>query len=327
MILNQHKPPKRNLTEDERPEADRAAETVRPTQAADPAAADTVRAGLRGAARQHFRVRAPGLRQPVSLLHGRVIVTDMAVLTLGEMPLTRIGLGTNRLRNTRENVAFVRDAVAAGIGLIDTAHGYTGGESEQTIGAALSSRDGCVVATKGGYRGGRPEVLSAEIDESLRRLRTDRIDLYYLHKPDPETPLQESLGVIDEYRERGAIQHIGVSNVSVDDIERAREVAPIAAVQNHYSLSERAHEDVVDYCADNEIVFVPYFPLRADGGSAVAEMAERHAATPAQIALAWLLWRSPTTLPIPGTLSRQHLRENLAAAEIELTDEEFEALR
>ena len=252
----------------------------------------------------------------------------MATVTLGETSLTRIGLGTNRLTNTPENVAFVRDAVAAGVGLIDTAHTYTGGESEQTIGAALSSsRDGCVVATKGGYRSSRPEVLSAEIDESLRRLRTDSIDLYYLHKPDPETPLEEGLGVINEYRERGAIQYVGVSNVSVDQIEQAREVAPIAAVQNHYNLSERTHDDVVDYCADNDIVFVSYFPLRADGGPVAAEIAKRHGATPPQIALAWLLRRSPATLPIPGTLAREHLRENLAAAEIELTDEEFEALR
>jgi pyridoxine 4-dehydrogenase len=252
----------------------------------------------------------------------------MARVTLGETPLTRIGLGTNRLTNTPENVAFVRDAVAAGIGLIDTAHTYTGGQSEQTIGAALSSAaDGCVVATKGGYRSGLPEVLSAEIDASLHRLRTDSIDLYYLHKPDPETPLEESLGVIRQYRDRGAIQHVGVSNVSVEQIERAREVVSIAAVQNHYNLSERTHDDVVDYCADNDIVFVPYFPLRAHGGPVVAEIAKRHDATPAQIVLAWLLRRSPATLPIPGTLSPDHLRENLAAAEIELTDEEVEALR
>jgi pyridoxine 4-dehydrogenase len=252
----------------------------------------------------------------------------MATLTLGGEPLTRIGLGTNRLRNTPENVAFVRDAVAAGIGLIDTAHTYRGGESEQTIGAALSSSpEGCVVATKGGYGSGRPEVMSAEIDESLRRLRTDRIDLYYLHKPDPETPLQESLGVIKEYRELGTVQNVGVSNVSLEQVERAREVVPIVAVQNHYNLSERTHDDVVDYCADNNIVFVPYFPLRAEGGPAVAQIAKRDAATPAQIALAWLLRRSPATLPIPGTLSLEHLKENLAAAEIELTDEEFDALQ
>jgi pyridoxine 4-dehydrogenase len=250
----------------------------------------------------------------------------VATITLGDTPLNRIGLGTNRL--TPENVAFVRDAVAAGIRLIDTAHTYTDGESEQTVGAALSSSpDGCVVATKGGYGSGRPVALSAEIDESLRRLRTDSIDLYYLHKPDPDTPLEESLGVIKEYRDRGAIEHVGVSNASVEQIERAREVVSIAAVQNHYNLAERTHDDVVDYCAHNDIVFVPYFPLRADGGPAVAEIAKRHDATPAQIALAWLLRRSPATLPIPGTLSPEHVRENLAAAEIELTDEEFEALR
>jgi pyridoxine 4-dehydrogenase len=252
----------------------------------------------------------------------------MATVTFGGVPLSRIGLGTNRLRNTPENVAFVRDAVAAGVELIDTAHTYTNGESEQTIGAALSSsRDGCVVATKGGYRGGRPEVLRAEIDESLRRLRTDRIDLYYLHRPDPETPLEESLGVIKEYRDRGAIQHAGVSNVSVEQIERAREVVSISAVQNRYNLADRTHDDVVDYCADNGIVFVAYFPLRAEGGPAMVEIAKRHGTTPAQIALVLLLRRSAAMLPIPGTLSLEHVRENLAAAEIGLSDEELEAIR
>jgi aryl-alcohol dehydrogenase-like predicted oxidoreductase len=155
-------------------------------------------------------------------------------------------------------------------------------------------------------------VLSAQIEESLRRLRIDSIDLYYLHRPDPQTPLEESLGVIGEYRDRGMIRYVGVSNVSVEQIERARQVVPIAAVQNHYNLSERTHEDVVDFCADNGIVFVPYYPL--------------HGATAEQVALAWLLRRSPATLPIPGTLSLDHLRENLAAAEIELTDDEFRRL-
>jgi pyridoxine 4-dehydrogenase len=252
----------------------------------------------------------------------------MTTITLGETSLTRIGLGTNRLTNTPENVTFVRDAVDAGIRLIDTAHTYAGGESEQTIGAALSSSPAAaLVATKGGYRDARPEVLSEELEESLRRLRTETIDLYYLHKPDPHVPLEESLGVLKQYRDRGAIQHVGVSNVTRDQAERAREVLPIAAVQNPYNLAERKSDDVVDYCADNGIVFVPYFPLRAEGPPAVAEIAERHGATPAQIALAWLLRRSPVTLPIPGTLSLEHVRENLAAADIELTDEEFEALR
>jgi pyridoxine 4-dehydrogenase len=252
----------------------------------------------------------------------------MTTITLGETSLTRIGLGTNRLRNTPENVAFVRDAVDAGIRLIDTAHTYAGGESEQAIGAALSgSPEGAVVATKGGYRDARPEVLGDELEESLLRLRSDSMDVYYLHKPDPHAPLEESLQALKEYHDRGTIQHVGVSNVTRDQVERAREIVPIAAVQNHYNLAERTSDDVVDYCTDNGIVFVPYFPLRAEGPPAVAEIAERHGATPAQIALAWLLRRSPVMLPIPGTLSLEHVKENLGAAAIELSDEEFETLR
>lgn len=256
-------------------------------------------------------------------------MTDAATVALGDTPLARIGLGTNRLTRTRENVAFIRQAVAAGVSLIDTGHVYTGGESEETIGEAVSSPpDGCLIATKGGYRrgDGRPEVLGAQIEESLRRLRTDRIGLYYLHRPDRETPLEESLGVIREYRDRGRIQYVGVSNVSVEQIETARQVVSITAVQNKYNLSERAHEDVVDYCEENGIVFVAYFPLR-NRASVAAEIARRRGATREQFALAWLLRRSPVTLPIPGTLSPDHLRENLAAAELELTDDEFDTLR
>ena len=251
---------------------------------------------------------------------------DMTTITLGETSLTRIGLGTNRLTNTSANVAFVRDAVDAGIRLIDTAHTYAGGESEQAIGAA-GSPDASMVATKGGYSDARPEPLRAEIDESLRRLRTDSIELYYLHKPDPHVPLEESVGVLKEYRDRGAIRHVGVSNVTRGQVERAREVVAIAAVQNHYNLAERTSDDVVDYCADHGIVFVPYFPLRTEGPPAVAEIAEGHGATPAQIAIAWLLRRSPVMLPIPGTLSLEHVKENLGAADIDLSDEEFEILR
>jgi pyridoxine 4-dehydrogenase len=253
-------------------------------------------------------------------------------LRVGDTEVARIGLGTNRLANTPANVAFVKDAVAAGVGMIDTAHSYTGGESEGTIGAALASGpDRCVVATKGGGGGGRgrgrPEILRAEIEESLRRLRTDSIALYYLHRVDPEIPIEESLAAIKEYRDRGKIRHVGISEVSIDQIERARQVVPIAAVQNHYNLAERKHEEVVDYCASENIVFVPFFPLRGDGGRALADIATRHGATAAQITLAWLLRRSPTMLPIPGTLSLEHLKENLAALQIELTDGEFETLR
>lgn len=246
---------------------------------------------------------------------------------LGDVEVSRIGLGTNRLTSGPENVALVRAAVAAGVGHIDTAHTYTGGESEETIGAALSLVPaGCIVATKGGRNGARPEALRDQIDESLRRLRRDSIELYYLHRVDPQTTLEDSLAAIDEYRERGKIGHVGVSNVGIDEIERALRVLPIAAVQNPYNLAERMHEDVVDYCAAKRIAFVAHSPLRGDGSRVLVEIAEHHGATPAQIALAWLIRRSPTLLPIPGTLSVDHLRQNLAALEIRLSDADFQAL-
>jgi pyridoxine 4-dehydrogenase len=251
-------------------------------------------------------------------------------IRLGDAEVARIGLGTNRLTNTGEHVAFVKEAVAAGVSHIDTAHTYAGGGSEETIGAALPPvPDGCVVATKGGYRAGegRPEVLRVQIEESLRRLRRQSIALYYLHRVDPKTPFEESLATIKEYRDSGKIRHVGLSEVGVNHIERARRVVPITAVQNHYNISERRYEEVVDYCAAEGIVFVPFFPLRGDGGRRLGEIAKQHRATPAQITLAWLLRRSPAMLPIPGTLSLDHLKENLAALEIELSDAEFQALR
>ncbi len=249
---------------------------------------------------------------------------------LGDVDVARIGLGTNRLTRTRDNVAFVRSVVGAGVQMIDTAHSYTGGQSEETIGEALSPfPEGCIVATKGGIGGagrGRPEVLRAELEQSLRQLRTDSISLYYLHRVDPETPIEESLATIKEYQDQGKVRHVGISEVDIDQIERARRVVPIAAVQNHYNLSERKYDAVVDYCATEGIVFVPFFPLRGQGGAALTEIAERHRATAQQIALAWLLRRSPAMLPIPGTLSLDHLKQNLAALKIELTDAEFETL-
>ncbi|HZQ65401.1 MAG TPA: aldo/keto reductase [Gaiellaceae bacterium] len=250
-----------------------------------------------------------------------------AEIRLGDVEVRRIGLGTNRLRNTPANVAFLKAAIAGGLGHLDTAHTYTGGDSEETIGAALAPfPDGVVVATKGGWSSGRRDALRAEIEESLRRLRTDVIPLYYLHRPDPETPIEDSVAAIEEYRRSGQIRHMGLSNVGIDEIERARQVAPIVAVQNHYNLAERGSDDVVDYCTDAGIVFVPYFPLRDDGGRPLVEIAARHGATPAQIALAWLLRRSPAMLPIPGTLSADHLRENLAAVQFELDDADLQEL-
>ena len=255
-------------------------------------------------------------------------MTDTTI-TLGGTTVRRMGLGTNRLTTTDAGVQLIRDAIEAGLQHIDTAYLYTSGESEQTVGAALDlPREGCVVATKGGYQAGegRPEVLRTHIEESLRRLRTDVIDLYYLHRVHPDTPLETSLATIREYHQAGRIKHVGISEVSVEQVEQARTVVPIAAVQNRYNLADRAHDDVLDHCQREGIVFVPYYPLQGQDSAAVAKVAERRGFTTSQVVLAWLLHRSPAMLPIPGTLSLGHLRENLAALEIELTDDEFEAL-
>jgi aryl-alcohol dehydrogenase-like predicted oxidoreductase len=215
--------------------------------------------------------------------------------------------------------------------LIDTAHLYTGGQSEETIGEASSTfPEGCIVATKGGFGGagrGRPEVLRDEVEQSLRHLKAGNIYLYYLHRVDPDTPIEESLTTIKEYQDRGKIRHVGISEVDINLIERARRVVPIAAVQNQYNLSERKYDDVVDYCTREGIAFVPFYPLHVAAGPALGEIAKRHGATARQIALAWLLRRSPAMLPIPGTLSLNHLNENLGALKIELSAAELEALR
>jgi aryl-alcohol dehydrogenase-like predicted oxidoreductase len=247
---------------------------------------------------------------------------------IGDREVTRIGLGTNRLRGGRANGSFLTDATGAGLQFIDTAHVYTHGKSERTIGRALAPfADDLVVATKGGYQagGGRGE-LRADVEESLERLGVDSIHLYYLHRVHPDLPIEEAMGVLGEYRDSGHIRHVGVSAVSVEQIAAAREVVEIAAVQNAYNLARREHEEVVDYCEREDIVFVPYYPLRGDGPPALTEIAARHDATPSQIKLAWLLRRSPVVAPIPGTLSLDHLNENLAALDIELSDEEFETL-
>jgi pyridoxine 4-dehydrogenase len=247
-------------------------------------------------------------------------------IVLGDIEMPRIGLGTNRLRDGEEQIRFLHEAVAAGLRHIDTAHVYTDGASERAIGAA--QLEGCVIATKGGRRPGegRPDVLAAQLEQSLRSLRTETIDLYYLHRVDPETPLEETMGALAGHREAGRIRDIGLSDVGIAEIERARAVVPIAAVQNAYNLAERGSDDVVDWCAAEGIVFVPYFPLRG-GNHTLTEIARRRGVSPTRAALAWLLRRSPAMLPIPGTLSLSHLRDNLAALKLELSDEEFEALR
>jgi pyridoxine 4-dehydrogenase len=250
-------------------------------------------------------------------------------IRLGDVEVTRIGLGTNRLTATPEHVELIQRAIAAGVNHIDTAYIYAGGDSERTIGEALSPKPpDVVVATKGGYaRGaGRPELLREQIDESLGRLGTDTIDLYYLHRVDPETPFEDSVGALKEARDAGKVRNVGLSKVGVDQIEVARRIVPIAAIQNNYNLSHREWDHVVDHCEAEGLVFVPYFPLKDDVTGEVGEIARRLGATPAQIRLAWLLRRSPVTLPIPGSLSIGHVQENLRAFEIDLTPAELEAL-
>jgi aryl-alcohol dehydrogenase-like predicted oxidoreductase len=242
---------------------------------------------------------------------------------LAGVDVPRVGLGTNRLTTAREHVSFVREAVAAGVRHIDTAHLYTGGESERAIAEALEDvGEDVLVATKGGYRPGegRPDVLASQIEQSLRSLRTEAIGLYYLHRVDPQTPLEESVGAIKAYVDRGAIRHVGLSQVSTAQIATAREIVPVSAVQNRYNLAERGADDVIDFCEREGIAFVPFFPLRGEGGPAVAAAAERLGVTEDAVKLAWLLRRSPVVLPIPGTLSLDHLRENLAVLDLELPD-------
>lgn len=251
-----------------------------------------------------------------------------STVTLGNVELIRMGLGTNRLTDTPENRSFLQAAVQeTDLSFIDTAHLYTGGESERTIGGALAPFGDIVVGTKGGYdAGGGVDGLRAELEESFERLGVDTIDLYYQHRVHPDLEVEDAMGLLHEYREAGRITHIGISEVSVEQIERAHAVGPVAVVQNEYSVVQRKWDEVVDYCAAEGIVFVPYFPLRGEDPPTVAEIAESRGATASQIRLAWLLRRSPNIVPIPGTLSIEHLKENLGTLEIELTDEEFERL-
>jgi pyridoxine 4-dehydrogenase len=244
----------------------------------------------------------------------------MTTFRLAGVEVPRIGLGTNRLTTAREHVTFVREAVAAGVRHIDTAHLYTGGDRERAIAEALDGiPEDVLVATKGGYAAGegRPEVLRAQIEQSLRSLRTEAIGLYYLHRVDPETPLEESLGAIRAHVDRGVIRQVGISEVGIEQIERARKIVPIAAVQNRYNLAERQHDEVIDFCERVGIAFVPYFPLRGRSGPGLADAARRLGVSENAVKLAWLLRRSPVVLPIPGTLSIEHLRENLAALDLQ----------
>lgn len=256
-------------------------------------------------------------------------------IILGDLTVHRIGLGTNRITDTDAARAVLRRAVELGVNFIDTADIYQKGQSESMIAKTLAPyRSGLVIATKGGMSWqdssaiNDPKYLRDALDASLKRLKLDRIDLYQLHRTDPKIPIEETAHVLKEMQERGKVHHIGLSEVTVEQIERYRAVVEIVSVQNQYNILERKHEAVLDYCEANGIAFIPWYPLaKAKLGQDVIErIARDHDASTAQIAIAWLLARSPAILPIPGTLSVEHLERNLAAARIELTGEEFEHL-
>jgi pyridoxine 4-dehydrogenase len=275
--------------------------------------------------------------------------TAAGTFALGEdLVVNRLGFGAMRLtgggiwgepKNPAEARRVLRRAVELGVKLIDTADSYGPGVSERLIAEALHPYpDDLVVATKGGFtrpRGrwvpnGRPEHLREACEGSLRRLKVDCIDLYQLHTPDPKIALEDSVWALAVLRDEGKIRHVGLSNVGVRELEIAIDIVPIASVQNRYNLSDRSSEAVLQACEREEVGFIPWYPLAtgrlARPGGPLDEIAAHHDATPSQVALAWLLGHSPAMLPIPGTSSVAHLEENVAAATLELADEEMAAL-
>jgi pyridoxine 4-dehydrogenase len=283
----------------------------------------------------------------------------------GDLPVHRLGFGAMRVTgpgiwgrpaNHQEAIATLRRTVELGVTLIDTAESYGPHVSEQLIAEALHPYPpGLVIATKGGLdrpaphqwqSNGRPERLREELDGSLKRLRLDRIDLYQLHRIDSAVPEDEQFGMLQQAKQAGKIRHVGLSEVSVEQIQRAQRFFPVVSVQNKYNLADREWESVLDFCTREQIAFMPWYPLqagevaktgvrqsvkrllgKASGPGVIAEVARRHGATTAQIAIAWLLQRSPVMLPIPGTSRRDHLEENVGAARITLSIEDLEQLQ
>jgi pyridoxine 4-dehydrogenase len=265
----------------------------------------------------------------------------------GELSVNRLGFGAMRItgdgiwgppKDRAEALAVLRRAVELDVNFIDTADSYGPNVSEELIAEALSPYPkGLVIATKGGWNRPGPNQwthdssaahLRAAIEGSLQRLRLPRIDVYQLHTPDPQIPFEESVETLAQMREQGKIRLVGLSNVTREHVERARKIVPIVSVQNRYSFADREWENVVDYCTQNGIAFIPWFPLGAGkvANEALNRVAQSHRASPLQVALAWLLQRSPIMLPIPGTSSVKHLEENIAAAALRLSKEEFDEL-
>jgi pyridoxine 4-dehydrogenase len=264
----------------------------------------------------------------------------------GDLTINRLGFGAMRITGDgiwgepkdRDNAKKVlRRAVELGVNFIDTADSYGPEVSEQLIGEALAPyAKGIVIATKAGLTRqgpnkwlpvGRPEYLIQQVEMSLRRLKLERIDLWQLHRIDPQVPVEESLGAIKQLQQQGKIRHVGLSEVKPHEIDQARKIIEIVSVQNQYNIGDRQHEDVVEYCTKHKIAFIPWFPVAAGKlarpGGKLDAVAKAHGATVSQISLAWLLHHSPVILPIPGTSSLQHLEENIAAAAVTLSSAEW----
>jgi pyridoxine 4-dehydrogenase len=277
-------------------------------------------------------------------------VASVSTFTIGgDLTVNRLGFGTMRLTgrgiwgepvNRPEALAVLRRAVGLGMNLIDTADAYGPNVAEELVAEALHPYPkGVVIATKAGFtrpgpdkwvEDGRPAHLREAVNGSLRRLRLDRIDLLQLHRIDPKVPMEDQIGTLVELQQAGKIRHIGLSEVTVEQITSARRIATVVSVQNRYNLTDRKSEPVLDYCAREGLGFIPWFPLAtgslAKPGGPLAREAERLRATPAQIAIAWLLQKSPVMLPIPGTSTVAHLEENAGGGKLVLDDETVEAL-
>ena len=278
----------------------------------------------------------------------KVSASQAGEISLGnEVSVHRLGYGAMRLtgegiwgppKDPEAALAVLRRAVELGVNFIDTADSYGPYVSEELIAEALFPYPaGLVIATKGGWKrpgpnqwthDATPAHLRAAVEGSLRRLRVDRIDVYQLHIPDPVVSFESSVETLAELRREGKIRMVALSNVTQEHIERARRIVPIVSVQNRYSFADREWDYLVDYCERNTIVFIPWFPLGAGkiAGEVLHRIARAHRAAPTQVALSWLLWRSPVILPIPGTSSLEHLEQNIAAASLRLTEEEYEHL-
>jgi len=264
----------------------------------------------------------------------------------GDLTVNRLGFGAMRItgdgiwgepKDPAGAKKVLQRAVELGVNFIDTADAYGPDVSERLIGEALSPyAKGVVIATKGGLTRqgpnkwlpvGRPEYLEQQVEMSLRWLKTDRIDLWQLHRIDPKVPVEESLGIIKKLQEQGKIRHVGLSEVKPHEIDQARKVIEIVSVQNQYNLGDRQHEDVVDYCTKHNLAFIPWYPVAAgklaQPGGKLDAAAKKHNATVSQLSIAWLLQRSPVILPIPGTSSIEHLEENVKSADVTLTPEEW----